>query len=146
MAEKLAVVAPAATVTEAGVARAAGLLLERLTRKPPPGAPLVKVAVQAAALPRVTLAGQLTPLSCTGARSVRDVLRVIAFLAAVIWAVTSAATAAALALNAALVAPAGTVTEAGTVTLALLENRETAMPPASAGRLSDTVHVEVAGP
>jgi hypothetical protein len=78
--------------------------------------------------------------------SVRLKVRDTAPNVAVSVAVTSAATAAAVAVNVAVVAAAGTVTEGGTVTLALLLASVTDMPPAEAGRVNVTVHVEVPGP
>jgi len=54
---KLAVVAPAATVTEAGTVSAVVLLSERLTTVPPLGAVVESVTVQVDVDPDVTLAG-----------------------------------------------------------------------------------------
>jgi hypothetical protein len=53
---KVAVVFPAATVTEAGTV-AAALLLESATDRPPERAALLKVTVPVAAAPPMTLAG-----------------------------------------------------------------------------------------
>ena len=55
VAEKLAVVAPAATVTEAGTAKAAPLLSERLTTVPPVEAGMETVTVQEVAAPEFRL-------------------------------------------------------------------------------------------
>ena len=54
---KLALVAPAATVTLAGTPAAAVLLLESVTSAPPGGAAAVKVAVPVEALPPTTVVG-----------------------------------------------------------------------------------------
>src|SRR5690348_5563679 len=55
--EKVALVAPAGTVTPAGTEATAGLLLLRLTDAPPAGAAAVRVTVPCDALPAVTLVG-----------------------------------------------------------------------------------------
>jgi hypothetical protein len=57
VAVKVAVVAPAATVTEAGVVKAA-LLSESVTTEPPAGAARDKVTVQVELEPEATLAGE----------------------------------------------------------------------------------------
>ena len=54
---KLALLAPAATVTLAGTPATAGLLLESVTTAPPEGAAAVKVAVPVEELAPTTLAG-----------------------------------------------------------------------------------------
>ena len=54
---KVAVVAPAATLTLAGTV-AAALLLERVTVTPPVGATPLRVTVPVAEVPPVTLAGE----------------------------------------------------------------------------------------
>jgi hypothetical protein len=64
---KLAVVAPAATVTFVGT-MAFALLLDNVTRSPPPGAAAVSVTAQAELPGAFTLAGvQLIPLTATPA-------------------------------------------------------------------------------
>ncbi|MBI1791166.1 MAG: hypothetical protein HYR60_26860 [Acidobacteria bacterium] len=93
-----------------------------------------------------TLAGQFTEDSCTGATSVSEKVRETPLIVAVRVAGVSTATAAAVAVKVALDAEPATVTEAGTATLALLDESETVMPPANAGRLRVTVQVEVPGP
>ena len=67
VAEKVAVVAPAATVTEAGTVRAA-LWLARVTEEPPAGAACVRVTVQVPTALCPRLVGlQATPETSTGA-------------------------------------------------------------------------------
>jgi len=60
---------------------------------------------------------------------------------AVMTAVCTAVTAAAVAVKEAKLEPAGTVTDAGTVKLELLEVRLTAVPPAGASPLKMSEHV-----
>jgi hypothetical protein len=55
--EKVAVVAPAETVTLEGTCAAAVLLLDRVTVAPPAGAAPLKVTVPVAELPPFTVAG-----------------------------------------------------------------------------------------
>jgi hypothetical protein len=138
-------VAPLETVTEAGTVRAA-LLELNATEKPPEGAVLFKVAVQTPVVFGLIVAGQVNEESCVGDVSARANVRLIPLAEAVIVAVTSAPTAAAVAVKVPVVAEAATVTDEGTVTLALLLDSDTVIPPAWAGRLSDTVQVEVPGP
>ena len=66
--EKLAVVAPASTVTLAGTAATAVLPLERVTVAPPVGAAPVSVTVPVELLPPATLVGfRLTDANVTEA-------------------------------------------------------------------------------
>ena len=57
VAVKLALAAPALTVTLAGTVAALVLLLERVTTAPPAGAPLVKVTVPCELTPPATVVG-----------------------------------------------------------------------------------------
>ena len=69
LAAKVALVAPAAIVTAAGIERTA-LPPDRATAAPPAGAALVKVTVQVAELPLGTFAGlQERLVNCVGASS-----------------------------------------------------------------------------
>jgi hypothetical protein len=68
-------VAPDVTVVEAGIARAA-LLLLKLTAKPPAGAALVSDTVQVEEPPKVRLAGaQLTDCRAAGATRLSEKVR-----------------------------------------------------------------------
>ena len=61
---KLAVVAPAATVTVAGVVAALVLLLDRFTTAPPEGAAAARVTVPVAfAVPPITAVGLIATLA-----------------------------------------------------------------------------------
>ena len=72
---KLALVAPAATVTVAG-AVTAGLLLETATCAPPAGAGPFSVTVPVAAAPPVTLAGPTFSAETTGGSTVSEAVPV----------------------------------------------------------------------
>ena len=72
---KLALVAPAGTVTLAGTA-AAALLLESATCAPPAGAGPFRVTVPVEALPPVTLVGLRPSDETTGGSTVSEALRV----------------------------------------------------------------------
>ncbi len=149
VAEKLAVVEPAATVTEAGTVTAE-LLLARLTTKPPVGAaalsPTVHVSVPA---PVIVPLAQLSADSFAvgvGTASCRAMVPVTLPALAVRVAVCAVLTAETVAEKLAVVEPAATVTEAGTVTAELLLARLTTKPPVGAAALSPTVHVSVPAP
>jgi hypothetical protein len=141
---KVAVVAPAATVTLAGTV-AAALLLDRVTAAPPAGATPLNVTVPVEALPLTTLVG----LS-ESAESVTDAVGVTVRAAdlrtppkvAGIVAVAEAVTDVVATVTLAVVAPAGTVTLAGTVAAAWLLDSVTAAPPDGAAPLNVTVAVE----
>jgi hypothetical protein len=142
-----ALVAPAATVTDAGTVTDE-LLLDRFTPNPPVGAAAVSVAVQASvAAPVSELAVQLTALSAANTvLSCRAKVFVTPLADAVSVAVCAVVTADAVAVKAALVAPAATVTDAGTFTDELLLDRLTVEPPLDAAAVSVTVQASVAAP
>lgn len=73
---KLALVAPAGTVTLEGAAAAAGLLLESATCAPPAGAGPFSVTVPVEGFPPVTLAGFTASDETIGGSTVSDALRV----------------------------------------------------------------------
>jgi len=116
---KVALVAPAATVTEAGTV-ALALLLDRLTASPPVGAALEIVTVPVEDAPPITVVGANASAEAVGAVIVRVAVWEVAFAVAVIVAVVLAATAFVVTVKVADVAPDATVTEAGTVAAALL--------------------------
>lgn len=141
----LAVVAPAATVAEAGsVSKAVGFAAT-VRSVPPAGAGLEMVAVQVLELEelRVVLV-QVSDETVIDATTERVTLALEDPRVATMFAVLSDVTAAAVATNVAVVADAGTVTEAGTEATdgALLE-RVTLEPPAGAALESVTVQVVV---
>lgn len=143
VAVKLPVVAPAATVTEAGTVNRA-LLLESGTLTPPAGAAPDKVTVQVevSALPRLDLL-QPSELSTMGAVSDNVVVFVTLLYVAVMVADPLLLIVPAVAVNVAVVAPAFTVTDAGTVSSPLLLDNATVAPPAGAAADIATVHVDV---
>jgi hypothetical protein len=73
---KLALVAPAGTVTLAGTA-AAALLLESATTAPPAGAGPFRETVPLEALPPVTLVGLRPSEETTGGNTVSEAVRVV---------------------------------------------------------------------
>jgi hypothetical protein len=76
VAVKVAVVAPAGTVTDAGTWAAAVLLDVKLIAAPPVGAALLKVTVPVEETPPCTVAGlTLTPLSAAAAVTVKVAVR-----------------------------------------------------------------------
>src|SRR6266852_6783194 len=141
---KVALVAPAGTVTLEGTL-AAELLLERATCAPPAGAAPLSVTVPVEELPPVTLVG----FSATddkdreGGFTVRVAVCVPPLKVPEIVTAVELLTALVVTAKVALVAPAATVTLAGTVaaTVLLLES-VTAAPPAGAAPLRVTVPVE----
>ena len=146
---KLAVVEPAATVTEAGTVTDE-LLLARLTVKPPLGAAALSATVQES-VPALVI-DPLTQLSedrlVVGAAAASCRAKVFDTLPelAVRVAVCAVLTEETVAVKDAVVEPAATVTEAGTVTDELLLARLTLMPPLGAAALSATVQESVPAP
>jgi hypothetical protein len=146
---KVAVVAPAVTVTVAGTVAAAVLLLESVTRRwvvePAAGAFSVIVAVEFATPPTTVVGFKVIDATC-GGLSVSVAVFVTPLRVAVMVTVVAAPTETLVTVNVALVAPAGTVTLAGVVVDALLSDNVTAAPPVGAGPSSVTVPVEEVPP
>jgi hypothetical protein len=141
VAVKVAVVAVAATVTDAGTVTAEVALLERVTVEPPVGAALESVTVQVV----VEEAVRVVLVHCKEVRVIGAVTVKVAVLlaplrVAVMVGAWSEVTAAAVAVKVAVVAAAATVTDAGTVTaeVALLET-VTVEPPVGVALDSVTV-------
>ena len=141
---KVAVVAPAATVTLAGTVAAAVLLLDSATTAPPAGAAALSVTVPVDEIPPVTAAGfRLTDASVTGTGFTVSVAVCVPLYVPVIVTGVTAATANVVTVKVAVVAPAATVTLAGTVAaVVLLLDSATTAPPAGAAALSVTVPVD----
>jgi hypothetical protein len=150
---KVALVAPAATVTLAGTVAAAALLLVSVTTAPPAGAALVSVTVPCDAVPPVTLAG-LTASDDNEADGggvdgdiINTALRLTPPNPPPMVADVTAVTDTVLTVNVALVAPAATITLPGTVAaLVLLLVSMTTAPPAGAAPVSVTVPCDAAPP
>ena len=141
-AAKLTLVAPAATVSEAGTETLA-LLEPRAMTAPDAGAGLLRVTRQLAFPFGFSVAGvQLTADTCESAVSVREVEAVLPFSEAAICAEPSVVNELAVAVKLTVEAPAATVTDGGTETLVLLEVSVITVEPV-AGLLSVTTHVEV---
>lgn len=142
---KVALVAPAGTVTVAGTAEEA-LLSARATTKPPVGAALLSVTVPCDATPPTTEVGLSATAVSVGALTARftvcAVLCAVALIAAVLFVVTPSV----VTVKVPVVAPAAIVSVAGRVALASLEVRATVAPPAGAALVRVTVPVEVAPP
>src|SRR5881296_2214137 len=147
---KVALAAPAATDTLAGVA-AAVLLLESVTLNPPAGAADVNVTVPCAEAPPVTLVG-LTATADSEAGGGGGVTVSVAVLVAppkapVTVSEVEAATALVVMEKVALIEPAATVTLAGTVaTAVLLLDNVTTAPPAGAAVVNVAVPWAAAPP
>lgn len=143
VAAKVPVVAPAATVTEAGTVNK-GLLLDSGMATPPEGAAPDKVTVQVE-FPAVPRLDWLQPreLSTTGAVSDRVAVWVLLLYVAVTVADPLLLIVPAVAVKVVVVAPAATVTEAGTVSNPLLLDSVIAAPPLGAAEDRVTVHVEL---
>lgn len=146
---KLAVVAPAATVTLAGTRAAPVLLLDSDTTAPPDGAAPRKVTVPVDdCVPPVTAVGlSESEASVAGGGAagftVSIAVLVVPPYAAVIVTAVAALTALVLTVKLAVVAPAATVTLAGSCAAAvLLLDSDTTAPPDGAAPLNVTVPVE----
>jgi len=137
---KVAVVAPASTITESGTWPADALLEVKLTIAPPKGAGAFRVTVPVDDTPPGTDVGlTLTLLSADGV-TVKVVVRLTPLYKPVIVTAVWDATGLVVAVNVAVVTPARTITEAGTCAAAvLLEVKLTIAPPVGAGALSVTV-------
>jgi hypothetical protein len=136
---------PAGTVTLAGTARLAELLV-RLTARPPAGAKPLSVTVQETLPAPATITGlQDRAVTCRGAiNKIDDVC--VPLAVAVTTAVRSALTALTGAVKPTLFDPPGTVTLAGTTRLAELLARLTARPPGPVKPLSETVQETLPAP
>jgi hypothetical protein len=147
---KVALPAPAATVTLAGTFATAVLLLERDTTLPPVGAAPVSVTVPCDELPLVTLAGLRASDERVTAAAVGETVSVAVLVTpndAEIVTGVDAGTEAVVTVKVALVAPAATVTLAGTLaTAVLLLESETSAPPDGAAPVRVTVPCEEVPP
>ncbi len=150
---KVALVAPAGTVTELGIETAA-LLAPSATLSPPAGAGPDKLTVHESAIdPVIDVVLQETALTVGVPVGPPPVLfRLIDAVfntvpcVAVSVTVCVVVTPDTLATKLALAVPAGTVTEIGTVTAALLLARATAEPPLGAGAVKVTLQLSVPAP
>lgn len=142
---KVAVIAPEATVTDAGTVVFVPLH-DNTTTMPPAGAGPLSETVPLDAPPPVTVEGdRLTEATATGLIvSVADWL--VVPRVPVIVALTDVETAVEAMENVPNFAPATTVTDAGTVASELSEVRPTTVPPVGAGPFSWTVPVEESPP
>ncbi len=146
------VVWPAATVTDVGTGRAAGLALVRFTEIPPAGAIPLSVTVPVAVCPDTTDAGLKESVVTTGAVadgetvSPADMAEPLGSVA-VMLTLAAAVTASVVTLKAPLVAPPAMLKLAGTVAaVVLLLVRVTRKPAAGAGPLRITVPTELLPP
>lgn len=147
---KVAMVAPAATVTFVGTAPAV-LLLVSATANPPDGAAAVRVMIPCEAVPPVTLVGSTATADSAeggvGGVTVSVALRVTPPYVPLMVTDVDAVTLDVPIGKVAPVAPAGTVTPAGTVAAAVtLLARKTAAPPLGAAEVRVIVPVEEVPP
>lgn len=138
---KVAVVAPARTVTLAGTV-ALALSEVRLTTIPPGPAAPVRVTVPVEEFPPTNVVGERAMLVSVAALTVSVAVCVAPLSVPVIVTVAVVDTAVVVTAKVALVAPAGTLTEAGTVAQALLDDKVTLVPPGPAGPVRVTVPVD----
>jgi hypothetical protein len=137
----VAVVAPAATVTDAGTV-ALAFPEPKVTVAPPVPAGPERVTVPVDGLPPMTDVGLRVTLRRLAGLMVRVAVRLAEANVAVIVALADVATAVVVIVKVAVVAPAATVTEVGSVAFAVLDARETAIPPVGAAPLRVTVPVD----
>jgi hypothetical protein len=141
---KVAVVAPAATVTEVGTVAAVVEELFRVTTLPPePAAPFsVTVPVTVTLLPPTTVVDESVTLERLAGCIVREAVVDAVPRVAVIVALELEDTATVVIVKVAVLEPEATVTVDGIVALVLLELKLTAVPPVGAAVLRVTVPVK----
>lgn len=133
---------PAGTVT-AGASVKLTLFTEIATTIPPVGADCDRVTVHVAAPGVAITAGEhVSPLSCTVVARVMVVLSERPLATAVMVATEEPVITPDVAEKVAVTKPAATVTVAGTVRKLEFDDRASANPPAGAGLVKATVHVE----
>ena len=137
----VAVVAAAATVTDAGTVKAA-LLSEIAIVAPPVGAALLKVTVQVLEAFGPRLVGlHASEDTTTGATRLTVAFAELPLYVAVTVALWSLGMAVVAALNVAVAAAAATVTDTGTVRVVLVFVNVTNAPPVGAALVNITVQV-----
>src|SRR5579872_2005284 len=136
----VAVVAPAATITDAGTIRFE-LVFVSVTLAPPVGAACVNVTVHVleAFCPRL-VGLHVNEDTTTGATRLTVAFAELPLYVAVMVALWLLAMLVVVALNVAVVAAAATVTEAGTVNVVLVFVSVTTAPPVGAACVNVTVH------
>ena len=139
---KVAVVAPASTVTFAGTVATEVRLLESVTTAPAAGAGPLSVTVPVDGVPPFTLAGLRVRVDIVGAATVRVARRVRLPYVAEIVTEALLATGLVVTVKVAVVAFAATVTLAGTWAAAVLLLDSITTAPAGAGPLSVIVPIE----
>jgi hypothetical protein len=144
VAANVAVLEPAATVTDAGTVSVV-LLTESASDKPPLGAAAERVTVQLELAPETMLDGEhCTPeIVVPGVVTVTAALAELPLIDAVIVTAWLPVTVPAVTVKLAAVEPAATVTEPGTVNEALLAESATVPPPVGAACDNVTTHVEL---
>lgn len=142
---KVAVLSPAATVTDVGTE---ALVLDevRLTVIPPLGAAPLRVTVPALGTPPTTVVGVRVKPVRAAEVTVRVAVVVAVPIVAVIVVGVEAATEVVVIANLAVVAPAAIDVLDGTVTTLVLADNAMTIPLAGAGPLIDTVPVDPAPP